>query len=134
MSNEEENGVAEPVNIGGPELPRSTSNESNESNSESTDSGYTESGNIQLPSITSWYQNLNKTYAGAVLVLCFVNLINYMDRSTVAGMIDDIKTDASFDTDGKPLSDKKTGPVTNCICDMLYAICSNFWLPGRSLE
>ena len=44
------------------------------------------------------YQNLNKTYAGAVLVLCFVNLINYMDRSTVAGMIDDIKTDPSFDT------------------------------------
>jgi len=123
MSNEEENAVVEPVNIGGPELPRSTSNESNESNSESTDSGYTESGNIQLPSITSWYQNLNKTYAGAVLVLCFVNLINYMDRSTVAGMIDDIKTDPSFDTDGKPLSDKKLGLLQTAfvICYMLFA-------------
>ncbi|CAM6054356.1 unnamed protein product, partial [Sphagnum tenellum] len=36
----------------------------------------------------------------AVLVLCFVNLINYMDRSTVAGMIDSIKADPTFNLQG----------------------------------
>jgi len=124
MTNEEENSVVQPViSTGGPEFPRSSSNNSNESNSESNDSGFTESGNMRLPSITAWYQQLNKSYAGAVLVLCFVNLINYMDRSTVAGMIDDIKTDESFDKDGKPLSDKKLGLLQTAfvICYMLFA-------------
>ena len=66
------------------------------------------------------YQRLNKAYAGAVLVLCFVNLINYMDRSTVAGMMDDIKTDKSFDINN---NDKKLGLLQTAfvICYMLFA-------------
>ena len=60
---------------------------------------------LWLGSAWRWYQNLNKSYAGAVLVLCYVNLINYMDRSTVAGMMEDIRQDPNF----QPLNDKRLG-------------------------
>jgi MFS family permease len=46
------------------------------------------------------FASLNKTHAATVIVLCFINLINYMDRSTVAGMINSIKNDPGFDLKG----------------------------------
>ncbi|XP_023325518.1 protein spinster [Eurytemora carolleeae] len=52
---------------------------------------------FEFPSITEWWQNLNKQSAISVLVLVYVNLINYMDRSTVAGMLEEIKRDKDFD-------------------------------------
>ncbi len=42
------------------------------------------------------FSSLDKRKASTVLVLVFVNLINYMDRSTVAGMINSIKNDPDF--------------------------------------
>ena len=39
------------------------------------------------------------------IVVVFVNLINYMDRSTVAGMMDSIRKDAAFNIQ----SDKSLG-------------------------
>jgi MFS family permease len=63
--------------------------------------------------------NLNKTYAAAVLVLCYVNLINYMDRSTVAGMMNDIRNDVHFHV----TSDKDLGLLQTAfvIFYMLFA-------------
>ena len=58
-----------------------------------------------FPSVTTWYNELNKTYALTVILLCYCNLINYMDRSTVAGMISFIKEDEDFNVK----SDKKLG-------------------------
>ena len=58
-----------------------------------------------FPSVTTWYNELNKTYALTVILLCYCNLINYMDRSTVAGMISFIKEDPDFNVK----SDKKLG-------------------------
>lgn len=49
-----------------------------------------------FPSITDWYARLNKPNSITVLVLVYINLINYMDRSTVAGMLEKIKQDPSF--------------------------------------
>ena len=49
-----------------------------------------------FPSITSWWENLHKGKAVTVLILVYVNLINYMDRSTVAGMLEHIKQDKDF--------------------------------------
>ena len=49
-----------------------------------------------FPSITTWYSELNKVHAVTVLILCFCNLINYMDRSTIPGMIKFIKDDRHF--------------------------------------
>ncbi len=40
-----------------------------------------------------------------IFILFYVNLINYMDRSVVAGMMDSIKNDRAFN---KP-SDKQLG-------------------------
>ncbi len=63
--------------------------------------------------------NLNKAYAAAVLVLCYCNLINYMDRSTVAGMMNDIRNDDWF----KIKKDKDLGLLQTAfvICYMLFA-------------
>jgi len=58
-----------------------------------------------FPSVTSWYSELNKAHAVTILVLCYCNLINYMDRSTVAGMINFIRDDPSFNVK----SDKTLG-------------------------
>ena len=88
---------------------------------ESSDSGFSQNQTRYLfPSITTWICNLNKVHAGAVLVLCFVNLINYMDRSTVAGMMDYIKADKSFNIGN---NNKKLGLLQTAfvICYMLFA-------------
>lgn len=78
-----------------------------------------ETSTFWFPSITTWLSELNKTYAGAVLVLCYVNLINYMDRSTVAGMMDNIKQDVHFHI----RSDKYLGLLQTAfvVCYMLFA-------------
>ena len=46
-----------------------------------------------------------------------------MDRSTVAGMMNDIKSDPFFSPDGKDLSDKQLGllQTTFVICYMIFA-------------
>jgi len=49
-----------------------------------------------FPSITSWYSRLNRQHALTVLILVYINLINYMDRSTVAGLLEKIKHDPAF--------------------------------------
>jgi len=72
-----------------------------------------------FPSITSWWQHLNKTKAVTVIVLVYVNLINYMDRSTVAGMLERIKQDKNFNiTQDKYLGLLQTAFVA---CYMLFA-------------
>ena len=53
----------------------------------------------------SRYSELNKAHAATILILFYVNLINYVDRSVVAGMMDSIKNDRAFH---KP-SDKQLG-------------------------
>ena len=65
------------------------------------------------------FQNLNKKNAIAVMILCFVNFINYMDRSTIAGMMEDIRHDQSF----KIKSDKAMGLLQTAfvICYMIFA-------------
>lgn len=70
-------------------------------------------------SISSWFQNLNKKNAVVVLILCFVNFINYMDRSTIAGMMEDIKHDQHFNIK----SDKAMGLLQTAfvICYMIFA-------------
>lgn len=62
---------------------------------------------------------MNKRAAAAVCVLCFVNLINYMDRSTVAGMMDDIKKDPFFHV--KNDSDLGLLQTAFVICYMIFA-------------
>ncbi|XP_059099450.1 protein spinster-like [Tigriopus californicus] len=49
-----------------------------------------------FPSITAWFESLDRKKSITVLTLVYINLINYMDRSTVAGMIDSIKNDPYF--------------------------------------
>merc|ERR1719317_995403 len=49
-----------------------------------------------FPSVTEWYANLDKRNAATVAVLVYCNLINYMDRSTVAGLLDYIGNDEDF--------------------------------------
>ena len=39
---------------------------------------------------------MNKAHAATIFILFYVNLINYMDRSVVAGMMDNIKNDKAF--------------------------------------
>ena len=62
---------------------------------------------------------MNKPFAATVLILCYVNLINYMDRSTVAGVIVDIKNDPFFNVK----SDKDVGLLQTAfvICYMMFA-------------
>jgi len=72
-----------------------------------------------FPSITSWFRNLDKGKAVTVVVLVYVNLINYMDRSTVAGMLERIKQDKNFNiTQDKYLGLLQTAFV---VCYMLFA-------------
>jgi len=72
-----------------------------------------------FPSITSWWRHLNKGKAVTVVVLVYVNLINYMDRSTVAGMLERIKQDKNFNiTQDKYLGLLQTAFVA---CYMLFA-------------
>jgi len=72
-----------------------------------------------FPSITHWWASLNKRKAITVIILVYVNLINYMDRSTVAGMLEKIKTDKDFNiTKDKYLGLLQTAFV---ICYMLFA-------------
>ena len=75
-------------------------NEMNDSQNSSTDNQ-----RFWFPSVTTWCSELNKAYAVTVIILCYCNLINYMDRSTVAGMISFIKEDKDFNVH----SDKKMG-------------------------
>ena len=62
---------------------------------------------------------MNKKNAVVVLILCFVNFINYMDRSTIAGMMEDIKHDRNFNVK----SDKDMGLLQTAfvICYMIFA-------------
>ena len=53
-------------------------------------------GTMPFASLSAWWAELDRPRAMSLLVLVFVNLINYMDRSTVAGMMDSIRKDASF--------------------------------------
>ena len=53
-------------------------------------------GPMPFASLSAWWAELDKPRAMSLLVLVFVNLINYMDRSTVAGMMDSIRKDESF--------------------------------------
>ena len=53
-------------------------------------------GSLPFASLSGWWEELDKPKAMSLLVLVFVNLINYMDRSTVAGMMDSIRKDAAF--------------------------------------
>ena len=72
-----------------------------------------------FPSITSWWENLHKGKAVTVLILVYVNLINYMDRSTVAGMLEHIKQDKDFNiTHDKYLGLLQTAFV---VCYMIFA-------------
>ena len=72
-----------------------------------------------FPSITSWWRHLDKGKAVTVLVLVYVNLINYMDRSSVAGMLGRIKQDKNFNiTQDKYLGLLQTAFV---VCYMLFA-------------
>ena len=77
------------------------------SDNEMNDSQNSNNGNQRFwfPSVTTWCSELNKAYAVTVIILCYCNLINYMDRSTVAGMISFIKEDKDFNVH----SDKKMG-------------------------
>ena len=75
-------------------------NEMNDSQNSDTDNQ-----RFWFPSVTTWCSELNKAYAVTVVLLCYCNLINYMDRSTVAGMISFIKEDKDFNVK----SDKKMG-------------------------
>jgi len=78
-----------------------------------------ENNRFFYPSITSWCGRLDKGKAVTVMVLVYVNLINYMDRSTVAGMLERIKQDKSFHiTQDKYLGLLQTAFV---ICYMLFA-------------
>ena len=76
-------------------------NETNDSQNSST----SDNQRFWFPSVTTWCSELNKAYAVTVIILCYCNLINYMDRSTVAGMISFIKEDKDFNVH----SDKKMG-------------------------
>ena len=72
-----------------------------------------------FPSITNWFRHLDKGKAVTVVVLVYVNLINYMDRSTVAGMLERIKQDKNFNiTQDKYLGLLQTAFV---VCYMLFA-------------
>ena len=76
----------------------------------------TDNQRFLFPSVTSWYSELNKTHAMTVILLVYCNLINYMDRSTVAGMISFIKEDKDFNVK----SDKKLGLLQVLLLNELY--------------
>ena len=72
-----------------------------------------------FPSLTYWWGKLNKRKALTVMILVYVNLINYMDRSTVAGMLEKIKQDKNFNiTKDKYLGLLQTAFV---VCYMIFA-------------
>jgi len=72
-----------------------------------------------FPSFTHWWVKLNKKKALTVLILVYVNLINYMDRSTVAGMLEKIKQDKNFNIK----KDKYLGLLQTAfvVCYMIFA-------------
>ena len=71
-----------------------------------------------FPSLTYWWGKLNKRKALTVMILVYVNLINYMDRSTVAGMLEKIKQDKNFNiTKDKYLGLLQTAFVVWGACD-----------------
>ena len=124
----------------------------------------TDNQRFLFPSVTSWYSELNKTHAVTVILLVYCNLINYMDRSTVAGMISFIKEDKDFNVK----SDKKLGLlqvlfrnelylrlqaliimflfiykyvntliihlISDCICDILHDNSTSIWIPWGPLQ
>ena len=53
-------------------------------------------------------------------ILCFVNFINYMDRSTIAGMMEDIRKDKHFNIGN---NDKAMGLLQTAfvLCYMIFA-------------
>jgi len=78
-----------------------------------------ETNRFWFPSLTHWWIRLNKRKAMTVLILVYVNLINYMDRSTVAGMLEKIKQDKNFNiTKDKYLGLLQTAFV---VCYMIFA-------------
>jgi len=72
-----------------------------------------------FPSLTHWWVKLNKRKAMTVIILVYVNLINYMDRSTVAGMLEKIKQDQQFNIH----QDKYLGLLQTAfvVCYMIFA-------------
>ena len=72
-----------------------------------------------FPSLTHYWARLNKRKAMTVAILVYVNLINYMDRSTVAGMLPKIKADKNF----KIEKDKYLGLIQTAfvVCYMIFA-------------
>ena len=72
-----------------------------------------------FPSITHYWAKLNKRKAMTVAILVYVNLINYMDRSTVAGMLPKIKADTDF----KIEKDSYLGLIQTAfvVCYMIFA-------------
>ena len=72
-----------------------------------------------FPSITHYWAKLNKRKAMTVAILVFVNLINYMDRSTVAGLLPKIKADKHF----KIEKDSYLGLIQTAfvVCYMIFA-------------
>ena len=72
-----------------------------------------------FPSVTHWWVKLNKRKAMTVIILVYVNLINYMDRSTVAGMLEKIKQDQQFNIH----QDKYLGLLQTAfvVCYMIFA-------------
>jgi len=89
-----------------------TSSEENEGN-EANETGYL------FPSLTDWYSRLDKRKTITTAVLVYINLINYMDRSTVAGMLEKIKHDPYFNV----TQDKWMGLLQTAfvVCYMLFA-------------
>ena len=77
---------------------------------------------LWFPSVTDWYAGLNKRHAATVMVLCYCNLINYMDRSTVAGMIDYIRSDPNFQIK----SDKSLGLLQTAFV-VFYTLTAPFF-------
>lgn len=72
-----------------------------------------------FPSFTAMFAKMCEPNGISVIILVYVNLINYMDRSTVAGMLEKIKTDKDFNIQ----KDKYLGLLQTAfvVCYMLFA-------------
>ncbi|XP_016929908.2 protein spinster isoform X2 [Drosophila suzukii] len=55
------------------------------------------------PAVPSRLTSVGRSQWFTVIVLCFVNLINYMDRFTIAGVLTDVRTDFNIGNDSAGL-------------------------------
>ncbi|XP_037714897.1 protein spinster isoform X1 [Drosophila subpulchrella] len=70
----------------------------------SSDPNSMEIPNIPLPAaVPSRLTSVGRSQWFTVIVLCFVNLINYMDRFTIAGVLTDVRTDFGIGNDSAGL-------------------------------